>query len=287
MTKHKKQNKFGLFVVLGFIVAIALIVGLISLFKNAKTEPEIAQTVQKQSAPSSNPIGVESSVLQWEQTEAGWQPKGTPPTCASNLSLNMPVKSDNVISVFYPGQMRDGVYKSEGGFKFIDGSNVQKIVAPGSGFLVRGARYLTQGEEQYTFDVMNNCGAMYRLSHLRILTDDFQKIADTWAQPVEGDESSNLQQISPAKPIQQGALIATKVGILATKNSFFSFGVYDYRAQNEASKLADFQAKHQEDKALSWYGTCWLRWLPQTDFNKLLLLPSAVLASGKISDYCK
>jgi hypothetical protein len=223
--------------------------------------------------------------LIWQQTDGGWQSTSTPPTCSQPIA-KMPVDISKITSVLYPGQTRGGNYKPHGGFRF-DTIKDNKITmtAPFDGFLVRGARYIAEGEIQYTFDAMNNCGIMFRVGHIRELPANLQKIADTWP---EATASSATQSINPAVLVKQGEVMGIKVGITASSNTFFDMGIYDYRQTNEASKSQTYQTAHAEDKELSWHAVCWLKdWLPANDAAALAKLPAGDPASGKSSDYCK
>jgi hypothetical protein len=200
--------------------------------------------------------------------------------------VKMPADSSKVTSILYPGQTRGGNYKPHGGFRF-DNTKGNKVTltAPFDAFLVRGGRYIAEGEIQYTFDAMNNCGVLFRLGHIRELPDNLQKIADTWP---EATANSATQTISPSVFIKQGEVMGTKVGITASSNTFFDMGIYDYRQTNEASKSQAYQAAHTQDKDLSWHAVCWLKdWLPTNDASILANLPAGDPTSGKSSDYCK
>jgi prepilin-type N-terminal cleavage/methylation domain-containing protein len=240
--------------------------------------PSAAESAQKQ----------ESTVqeLIWQQAEGGWRSTQTPPACPAQPIMKMPADISKVTGILYPGQTRGGNYKPHGGFRF-DGTANDKVTvkAPVDGFIVRGGRYLAEGEVQYTFDVMNNCGVMYRVGHFRVLPANLQRLADTWPAAVEGD--SRTQQVNPAVFVKQGETLATAVGIIKAQNTFFDWGIYDYREQNQASKSVAYQQAHAQDKELSWHAVCWFNWLPASDSTKVKSLPPGDPTSGKTSDYCK
>ena len=224
--------------------------------------------------------------LIWQQTEGGWQATKTPPACPDQPIMKSPVKLDKATSILYPGQTRGGNYKPHGGFRFDNSANDDiKVTAPIDGFIIRGSRYTESGEVQYMFDVMNNCGVMYRMDHLRTLSDDMQKIAETFPEPSGGD--SRTQQVSPAIYVKQGAQLATSIGFIKSKNVGFDWGVYDYRNQNEASKSASYQSAHANNKELAYYAVCWFDWLSSSDEATIRQLPGGDSTSGKNSDYCK
>ncbi len=231
-----------------------------------------------------NPTTGSSQELLWQQAANGWQAIGKVPACPNPL-LHAPVDLTQATAILYPGQTRGGNYKPHGGFRFDGTANNQvTVTAPIDGYIVRGGRYLSEGEVQYTFDVMNNCGVMYRVGHFRTLPANLQKIANTWPQAVEGD--SRTQQVNPPIFIRQGEVLATSVGIIAARNTFFDLGVYDYRQTNTASKSAAYQQTHMQDKELSWHAVCWFDFLSPTDEAKVRSLPAGDPTSGKTSDYC-
>lgn len=223
--------------------------------------------------------------LVWQQTEAGWKAMGTAPECPDQPMLKMPADISKVTSVLYPGQPRGGNYKPHGGFRFDNSANADiKITAPIDGFIVRGGHYMAEGEIQYTFDVMNNCGVMYRFGHLRELPEDLMKLTTSWPAANEG---SATHAVSPAVYVKQGHAFGTSVGIIGNENTFFDWGVYDYRQQNEASKSAAYQQAHAQEKELAWHAVCWLEgWLPASDEATLAKLEAGDPTSAKNSDYC-
>ena len=271
------------------IIAVVLVLAVVGFVgwrvmnnagKNRDTQSEPTATNSSQATSNDTPSG-----LIWQQVEGGWRSTKTPPACPEQPLMKSPADLSKATAVLYPGQTRGGNYKPHGGFRFDNSSNADvKVTAPIDGFIVRGGRYLAEGEAQYTFDVMNNCGVMYRVGHFRALPDNLQKIADTWPQPQEGD--SRTQQVMPAVFVKQGELLAISVGITKTKNTFFDWGVYDYRQTNDASKAASFQKAHSQDKELSWHAVCWFDWLPKNDASKVKSLPPGDPTSGKNSDYC-
>jgi hypothetical protein len=149
---------------------------------------------------------------------------------------------------------------------------------------VRGGSYLAEGEVQYTFDVMNNCGVMYRVGHLRVIPANLLELTKDWPEPQEG--ASQTHQINPPVFIEQGDTLATVIGIIDQNNTFFDWGVYDYRQTNEASKSSSYQSAHAQDKELSWHAVCWFDWVPSEDEAIIRALPAGDPGSGKNSDYC-
>lgn len=282
-TWDKKRQGFGIVeVIIG--LAIMSAVGALAWYGLSGSKKSDSKS---ESASTSNAISPEvAQSFIWQQTESGWQANGTPPTCGAQPLLKMPADLSKVTSVLYPGQTRGGNYKPHGGFRFdTSPDNKITVTAPMEGYLIRGSGYIAEGEIQYGLDVMNNCGIMYRIGHIRELPENLQKIADKWPKPTE---SSVTHRVSPEVVIKQGDVLGTKVGILASKNTFFDLGVYDFREQNPVSKTAAFQSVHSQNKELSWHAVCWLKdWLPSGDQQTLSKLPSGDPASGKSSDYCK
>ncbi|MEK7599534.1 MAG: hypothetical protein AAB462_00665 [Patescibacteria group bacterium] len=282
-----KKNQKGFSAVEAIVIILVLsVVGFVGwkVLSN-KTGQSAAKDTSSldQSQTASTPV--KANELIWQQTDGGWRSMSTPPACKKPM-VKLPADISKATSVLYPGQTRGGNYKPHGGFRF-DNTKDNKInlTAPFDGFLVRGGRYIAEGEIQYTFDAMNNCGVMFRVGHIRELPDNLQKIANTWP---EATASSATHNISPAVFVKQGELMGTKVGITASSNTFFDMGIYDYRQANEASKSQAYQAAHTQDKELSWYAVCWLKdWLPADDVAAIAKLPAGDPASGKTSDYCK
>ncbi len=279
---QKKDNK-TLYIIL-FLLLLGVGAFTSQIFVgNRDTDKSIAQLT-----PTGNTTGTpiaDTPVLIWQQTEAGWQATKTPPKCSNQPMFISPVDLTRVTSILYPGQIRGGNYKPHGGFRFdANKDNSVLVVAPIEGFVVRGGNYLAEGEVQYTIDVMNNCGVMYRIGHVRELSPALKKLAETWPAPVEGD--SRTQSVNPALYIKKGETIATKVGITKNKNVFVDWGVYDYRQQNNASKSTAYQVKHASDKELSWYAVCWFNWVGKDESNLIKALPAADPTSKKSSDYC-
>jgi prepilin-type N-terminal cleavage/methylation domain-containing protein len=284
------KNQYGFSVVELLVVAAVLgVLGLVGwnvLSRNNSKNSGSSSTSQSQDPKSGS--GEESQGLIWQQTADGWQAQQKAPECPAQPMFKAPADVSKVTAVLYPGQTRGGNYKPHGGFRFDTTSdNKVTVTAPLEGYIVKGTRYIADGENeiQYGFDIMNNCGIMYRVGHLRELPDNLQKIAETF--PEAGPSSMNTN-VNPAVFVKQGEVLATKVGITSANNTFFDWGVYDYRQGNEASKSAAYQSAHSEDKELAWHAVCWLQdgWLPNKDQDALAGLPAGDPASGKNSDYC-
>ncbi|HET9412131.1 MAG TPA: prepilin-type N-terminal cleavage/methylation domain-containing protein [Candidatus Saccharimonadales bacterium] len=277
---RKNQGGFSIVEILIVFVILGVIgfIGWRILDNPKQSDPQVQN-------PNTNPI---PDKLIWQQTADGWRATETPPACPSQPMLTPPTDLSKVTSMLYPGQTRGGNYKPHGGFRFDNAAdNAVMVTAPIDGFIVKGTQYLAEGENeiQYGFDIMNNCGIMYRVGHLRELPANLQKIADTF--PAATTSSQN-HPVNPVVFVKKGDTLATKVGIISNKNTFFDWGVYDFRQTNEASKSPAYQSGHSQDKELSWHAVCWLKdWLPASDAATIAKLPAGDPASGKNSDYCK
>ncbi len=279
--KYSTSHKAGFSLIEGLILVlvVSLIAGGIwyALSGNKKNTdtPAVIESEEKK-----------EDTLIWQQSASGWQASEKPPECPAQPILKVPTDLNKVTSILYPGQKRGGDYKPHGGFRMDGTSNAAvTVTAPIDGYVVRGAHYIEQGEVQYMFDVMNNCGVMYRIDHMAEVSAKLKKITETWPAPQVDD--TRTQPVASATHIEAGEILATAVGIKKTKNTGFDFGVYDYRAQNEASKSPAYQAAHQNDKELSWHAVCWFDWTSEADEKIIRTLPAGDPKSGKTSDYCR
>lgn len=284
---NKDQKGFGIVEIIIVLVILAVVAGVgWKVFSSDKNQPadNSANEAQDDQPMTNQEQPIDGGSFAWQQTVDGWKSIKTPPTCPDQPMLSPPADMSKVSSILYPGQSRGGNYKPHGGFRFDNSNNDIAVVSPVDGFLVRGSRYLAEGEVQYTVDIFHNCGVMIRLGHIRELSEKLSKIADTWPQPTE---SSATHGVNPPVQIKKGESLGTKVGIIKGRNVFFDLGVYDYRQQNSASNVAAFRSAHSSDKELSWYAVCWLKgWLPKDTEDRLNSLPAADPKSGKTSDYC-
>lgn len=285
------------------VMAVALVVltiGVVSfagyrVFKGGETKN--AQTNTNTQQPADQPTAVENSNVRWESTaEGGWMATGgTPPKCPEPYKLaGISPQLTKATSLLYPGQERQGNfkgqggnYKPHGGFRFDNSkSDDIDVVSPIDGYVSQGGRFLANGEIQYTFDIIDPCGFMVRIGHVRELSSTFQKYADKFPPAVEGDSRTTRVDGFPA--VKAGDLVATSSGFKDSENNVtFDFGVYDLRKTNEASKSAAYQQKTADAKGLAWYALCWLDMLPQKDSSFIKGLPPGDAISGKTSDYCK
>ena len=304
---RNSQNGFtGIEVIIG-VVVFAIIGGGIWLVMsngNNKTTSSDNEAPTVTNSPTSTPNNNEQIAastwptaddVTWDNTsEGGWLAVyGTPPPCPDPLMFTPPADISKATSILYPGQERRGTfegqggnYKPHGGFRF-DGLkyNEVQVKAPFDGYVYRGSRFLFEGEIQYTFDIINPCGIMVRLGHLRELSPEYQAIADKFPEPRELD--SRTERVQPRVAVKTGDLIATAVGFIKGENTFFDWGVFDLRQQNTASQSTTYQQAHADAKELAFYAVCWFDLVDKSNSDIIKSLPAADPVNGKTSDYCK
>lgn len=218
---------------------------------------------------------------QWDWDGSAWVNHGAPaPDC--DAILPSPVDLSLATSVLYPGQVR-GDYKAHGGFRF-DGlpANAVAVTSPIDGTALRGSRYLVNGEIQYTLDLIDPCGRMVRLGHLRTLTPEWEARFEALPAPVEMDSRST--QFPPGTTVARGEVIATAVGVIQTSNTFVDIGMYDLRQRNASAADPAWLAEHNNDTHA--YGLCWFRLLSSEAQARIDSLPAADGQMGRTSDYC-
>ncbi len=286
------QNKKMIIAIV--LVVIVLIVGLIMalfLLSRNSNSNKTSNTSNNQTNTQSTNQNQTPNISQvynphWQLTQDGWQATGTLTQCDYPLLIGTPVDLSQVTSILYPGQTRGGNYKPHGGFRFDNiHDNVVEVKAPMDAVVVQGARYLVDGEIQYTFDFITPCGIMYRLGHFRELSPKYQALADKFPEAMEGD--SRTTQVNPQVSVRNGEIIATKVGITAGGNTFFDYGVYDLRSKNLASQDPVWAANPIHDPILAQHAICWLNLLGPANSAIVNSLPAGDPTSGKTSDYCK
>lgn len=225
-----------------------------------------------------------NSSVTWSFEDEVWKSSGTPPACPATLTA--PVDITKATAILYPGQTRGGNYKAHSGFIFKNSTNNEITVsAPIDANLVKGSRYIEQGETQYLLIFVAPCGLMYRFDHLLTLSSKYQTIVDKFP-PAQKDDSRTTN-VDPAVKAIKGEVIATAVGFKNTNNVSVDFGVYNLNAPNEASKDAAYAAKYGEFKETNFYGVCWLDMLEESVKTTAKALPGGDGVSGKKSDYCK
>lgn len=243
------------------------------------------------SSPTTNTQqpAAQSASVSWMQTEDGYAPSATPPACPAKIVQQFPADISKVTSVLYPGQLRGGSYKPHGGLRFDKSANDQITVkAPFDGTIIDGAAYLADGavnDVQYTFDVMNDCGMMFRVGHLLTLSPAMAELAKNFPAPKKDD--SRTTKIDPGVKIKAGDPIATGVGTSSDKNVFFDWGIYNWNQPNAISSDAAWLKDAQHNNPLAKHAICWFGQLSASNEATIRSLPAGDPASGKNSDYCK
>lgn len=287
MVVNIKKFQSGFSVVETLLVLIVL--GGIT-FVGYKVSHSYKASSKLSSAPSqlSVPEKITSGVT-WSQTTDGYRPDGTTPICEARMIKQFPADINKVTSVLYPGQYRGGIYRPYGGLRFDKSANDEIMVkAPFDGSVIDGGQYIADGSDndvQYTFDVMNDCGMMYRVGHLLTLSKKMAEIARIFPAAVKGNSSTT--PIEPVVKIKAGTVLATAVGTASGKNVFFDFGVYDWRKPNYISTFPAWINENQHNNNQAKHALCWLDQLPAAQAAKIRSLPPGDPVSGKISDYCR
>ncbi len=299
---NNNQNGFSHILILMFVIILA-VVGFAGYRVYDKSNGDSASNKVESEKSGSNQETLASawpndSEITWGATGDGqWMPfpyDTVPPACPDPLRLEIPTTEiSKATSILYPGQSRTGsfeglggTYKPHGGIRFDNNTdNNIDVVMPYNGSVFRATRFLVDGEIQYGFDIVNDCGVMIRFGHLRELTPEFQVIIDKLPEAIEGD--SRATKVEPNVAFKTGDLIATAVGFKNTKNVGFDYGLYDLRKNNEASKDSIYNAAHKDTAESAFHGLCWLDLVSSENEAILKALPGGDGNAGKKSDYCK
>ncbi len=280
MKKHNRQQGFSVVEVVIVVVVLAVLgyIGWLVYSNMIKTgAPNTEQSSAEQKTTT--------AAVTWAQSADGYQPSGMPPACPDKMVQQFPADITQVTAVLYPGQVRGGNYKPHGGLQFGNTKdNNVTVKAPFDGQLIDGAAYIEAGETQYLFDVMNDCGMMYRVDHLATLSDALATVAKRL--PAPGDSSATTR-LEPASSVPAGTVLATVVGFKVTHNVSFDFGVYDWNQPNAASKDSTWAANPQHSFPVTKHALCWFDELSDSDAAAIRALPAGDMVSGKTSDYCK
>jgi hypothetical protein len=286
-----KKNTWIIIAVILFIVIIALIIFIISLLQksNSDTANNSNQNIQDQQSNENNQTNNNNSnstqtIVMWSFDGNTWKAMGSAPECMDPITISSPADMSKATNILYPGQVRGSDYKPHGGIRF-DGQLNDSITvqAPMSGFVWRGSRYIEAGEVQYMIDIINSCGFLYRLDHLRVLTPKFQALMETLPE-AQIDDSRTYNFITQVE-VEEGEEIATSVGHINTANAAFDLGIFDLRQPNEISKNPTWAAQHQNEKETAYFAQCWLDFLQEPDQSIAKSLPGGG-TEGKVSDYC-
>jgi hypothetical protein len=264
------------------ILALAIVgAGCKSKQTNTNTSPVTNSAGIEENQNTSDTNTSVTTDVHWDNTENGWMAFGTPPACPDPFVMQSPINLSEATSVLYPGQSRPD-YKPHGGFRFDRAvNNAVSYKSPIDGEIIRGARYFTDGQVQYTFDIVHPCGMMARIGHLLTLTPKFQAIAEQFPPATVGD--SRTTRVQPQVKVTVGEEIATHLGV--KDNAFADLGLFDLRQKNEASKDPAYAAAHGPE--LEQHAVCWFDNLPAADEATVRALPAGDPKAGKSSDYCK
>jgi hypothetical protein len=292
MNRHRRFNQSGSHIIAIGIGLLFLVIAsfaayrLVSLPGQQKDSGQKSSTSTK-STTESTPAKTASNIT-WMQTAEGYKPSSTPPECPAKIVEQFPADIKQVTAVLYPGQTRGGNYKPHGGLRFDNApTNKVSVKAPFDGKIIAGSAYIADGavnDVQYTFDVMNDCGIMYRVGHLLTLSPKLAEVAKAFPAPQKND--SRTTRVDNV-PIDAGAELATAIGTATDKNVFFDWGVYDWRKPNAISSDAAWAANSAHNNELARHAVCWFDHLSDKDTKTLKALPAGDPTSGKTSDYCK
>jgi len=287
--RHKYQNGFH---AVEFVLIAGAVLTLIVLLswvwvQNNSSESSVERTEYVSDAETTNELITQEPTanVEWNFEGKNWVSKGSVPDCPAVPYLQSPTDASKATGILYPGQYRGDDYKTHGGFRFDDsGSQAIDVFIPMDANLVAASRYysgLVSGDVQYFLIFVAPCGVLYRLDHLTIFTDKFQKVLDALPEPKIDD--SRTTNFSPTIEVKAGELLATEIGFPG--NVFFDFGVQDLRQRNEQSKNSDYLAEHTKAPQYDYYGVCWFNLLPTADAKIVKSLPAGG-KEGKVSDYC-
>lgn len=269
------------------LITLGVVVVIFAVIAASKTAQKFQQeTSRTEPAGGSDTqrVNVPASAVSWEFDGSQWQASGQPPPCDEPLKLTPPTDLKLATSLLYPGQYRGGDYKAHGGFRFDGQSNNITVKIPLDAKLTNGSRYLEDGEVQYLFTFISDCGIAYRFDHLLTLSPKFAEIANKFPKAVPDD--SRTTPINPGVSVTVGEVVATAVGFTKTNNVTFDFGVYDLRQRNQISKDPSWAKKPELANSQAPYAICWFDLFPPEDSARIKSLP-ATGVEGKTSDYCK
>lgn len=203
--------------------------------------------------------------------------------CPDPLIVELPVNVSQVSSILYPGQYRGGDYKPHGGFRFLKDDNLVDVRAPMDAYLFRASKHIALGEIQYALWFMNDCGVMYKLDHLRTVTDELERAFDDFPPPPVND--TRTTPVDPLVFVETGTLISEEIGFRSDRNVFVDFGLFDLRVKNEVSRNPEWVASHPGSEEQGEHALCWLNNIDPEEAEILANLPVGGV-EGNASDYC-
>jgi hypothetical protein len=231
------------------------------------------------------PVSANATDITWAFDGTRWQPSGTPPQCEDPLFPVSPIDTSLVTSMLYPGQYRGGDYKAHGGFRFDNVKSGITVRLPMDAQLTGMTNYIEQGDVQYLLTFTNACGIAVRFDHVYTLSSRLQTVAATLPPPQENNSRS--LPLAHGPKFAAGEVVATAVGMPATKNITMDFGVYDLRKPNAISSNTEWAMLHADKREQTYYGVCWLGLLPVTDMNRVKNFMSNDQSLRTVSDYCQ
>lgn len=198
--------------------------------------------------------------------------------CSQTPQISSPVMAEEIKSLTYPGQARDGVYYPESVLTVKSPVNEVSVKLPIAAKLIEGRRYIEQGEEQFALVFETECNIRLRYDHLAVLSPSLAEL-------VSGLKvSTEMQPLT--KDIPKDEVVATRVGIFKNNTAIMGFGMYDYNQKNKPSSNSEWLVDplhHTEDAQ---HGVCWLDNLVMSDRTIIDKLLNTKADSPRTSDYC-
>jgi len=279
------QKNVYILVMVGVTILLIFVLILIGT-SNTKSKQTSNSETSSQSSSESSSISSSSTSSKiksvWIQSIDGWTNEGKETNCVSP-KFSSPVNTSLVKAVLYPGQVRSE-FKPHGGFIFNTKNNTVEVKAPFDAVLVEGSRYIENGETQYLFRFISDCGIMYAFDHILTPSQKLLEIANTFPEAKLNDSRTTL--VTPQVRFSEGDILAMEVGFKKTKNYSMDFGLYDLNTKNEASNDPTFVSKYVKSYLAS-TALCWLDNLNEPDKTTLKALPGGDSKAKKTSFYCK
>jgi hypothetical protein len=242
-------------------------------------------------SPSPTPASTSNKApVVWRFDGKEWISQGSVPQCPSPLiPTGELLDFSKVLSIVQPGQIRGGSYKPHAGLRWSEFGGVVKgisIKAPFDGEVVAAAQYISEGNYQFTINIIHPCGIMLRLGHLLEPSDSIKKILSTIPPAIENDSRESFLS---GTFIKKDQLIASEVGMVPPASpdslgTFMDLGIVDLRKKNPA---LDSSFKSNADVKYALYSVCWYEgnYFSDSDRARVLNLPFS--NGDATSDYCK
>jgi len=242
-------------------------------------------------SPSPTPASTSNKApVAWRFDGKEWISQGSVPQCPSPLiPTGELLDFSKVLSIVQPGQIRGGSYKPHAGLRWSEFGGVVKgisIKAPFDGEVVAAAQYISEGNYQFTINIIHPCGIMLRLGHLLEPSDSIKKILSTIPPAIENDSRESFLS---GTFIKKDQLIASEVGMVPPASpdslgTFMDLGIVDLRKKNPA---LDSSFKSNADVKYSLYSVCWYEgnYFSDSDRARVINLPFS--NGDATSDYCK